>query len=178
MEFDKLKNLYLSKKWTEEEEKAFNDLLEQGGARHLAEGLGIKQIALTSFQRSGNSLSRKYFEDITGIITGSIVDIRHIRTFALTLCGFKGEGYFNDNVWIFKSHVPIVFGEQTPQPISKAVICVRNPFDVLCSQMQFRLTNTHSHSTKNNIAAEFPEFWAEAVKQLTGMFNNFLDYWT
>ncbi len=68
----------------------------------------ISKIGFTAYLRSGNSMTRKYFEDITGIVTGSNMDNRFTRNFALSLCGFKGEVHIDDSVWIWKSHVPNV----------------------------------------------------------------------
>jgi len=68
----------------------------------------IGNIVLASYVRSGNSMTRKYLEDITGIATGSNSDNRISRSFALTVCGFKGENHWGDNVWVYKSHMPTV----------------------------------------------------------------------
>ena len=123
-------------------------------------------------------MTRKYLEDITGIVTGSNMDNRFSRNFALTHCGFKGEVHYGDSVWVFKSHVPNVQANFTRQFISKAVVCVRNPFDVACSAIQLRLTYTHSLSARNNVATEFPALWNEYLVQTTRLYNNTLEYWT
>ncbi len=139
----------------------------------------IGNIVLASYVRSGNSMTRKYLEDITGIATGSNSDNRISRSFALTVCGFKGENHWGDNVWVYKSHMPTVQGDLlNNQFLNKAIVCVRNPFDVVCSAIQLRLTFTHNLSSKNNIAQEFPEFWNEYITQTAALYNNFLDYWT
>jgi hypothetical protein len=36
-----------------------------------------EKIAFTSYSRSGNTLLRKYLENITGVVTGSDGDLRH-----------------------------------------------------------------------------------------------------
>jgi len=137
----------------------------------------VNKISFSSYLRSGNSLTRKYLEDITGIVTGSNMDNRFTRNFALTFCGFKGEVHYDDSVWIYKSHVPSVQGDFKNQMLNKALVCVRNPFDVACSAIQLRLTYTHTLTCKNNIAKEFPEFWTEYLTQTSGLYNNFMDYW-
>jgi len=66
-------------------------------------------IAYVTYPRSGNSLMRKYFENITGIATGSDMVMKHTPNVALQVCGFKGEGVVDDRTWIKKSHYPWVF---------------------------------------------------------------------
>jgi hypothetical protein len=178
LNYDKLMTLFKSKEWTKEDEQEFEETLNKYGAVYLDGTSLVNKINFTSYLRSGNSLTRKYLEDITGIITGSNMDNRYSRNFALTLCGFKGEVVWDDSVWLYKSHIPNVQGNFTRQFLNKAIICVRNPFDVACSAVQLRLTYTHTLSSKNNIAQEFPEFWDEYLKQTMSLYNNFLDYWT
>jgi hypothetical protein len=66
-------------------------------------------IVYSTYPRSGNSLMRKYFENITGIATGSDMVMKHTPNVALQVCGFKGEGIVDDRTWIKKSHYPWVF---------------------------------------------------------------------
>lgn len=161
LNYDELMKLFKSKDWTQEQEIEFDEKLEKYGPLFLDETSEVNKINFTSYLRSGNSLTRKYLEDITGIITGSNMDNRYSRNFALTLCGFRGEVVWDDSVWLYKSHIPNVQANFTRQFLNKAIICVRNPFDVACSAVQLRLTYTHTLSSKNNIANEFPEFWDE-----------------
>lgn len=100
--------LFTSKEWKEEEEKEFESNILKYGSMFLDETSKVNKVAFASYVRSGNSLTRKYFEDITGIVTGSNQDNRYVRNFALTLCGFKGEVKYNDSIWVFKTHVPQV----------------------------------------------------------------------
>lgn len=102
--------LFKSKTWTEEDEAIFEEVSKKHGCLFLDETCPVNKVAFTSYVRSGNTLTRKYFEDITCIITGSNMDNRFSRNFALTLCGFKGEVKYDDSVWVFKSHVPSVQG--------------------------------------------------------------------
>lgn len=48
-------------------------------------------IAYATFPRSGNSMMRQYFENITGVATGSDLNNWHILNVALQYSGFKGE---------------------------------------------------------------------------------------
>jgi hypothetical protein len=54
-------------------------------------------------------MMRKYFENVTGIATGSDMIVKHHANFALQICGLKGEGIIDDRCWIKKSHYPFKF---------------------------------------------------------------------
>ena len=49
-------------------------------------------VVYATYPRSGNSLMRKYFENVTGTATGSDMVVRHASNVALQFCGFKAEG--------------------------------------------------------------------------------------
>jgi hypothetical protein len=115
LNFNELMQLFKSKDWTEMQEIEFEEKLENYGPLFLDETCQVNKINFTSYPRSGNSLTRKYLEDITGIITGSNMDNRYPRNLALTLCGFKGETVWNDSVWVYKSHIPYVKASFTSQ---------------------------------------------------------------
>lgn len=83
-----------------------------------------------TYPRSGNSLMRKYFENVTGIATGSDMVLKHSPNVALQACGFKGEGIVDDTCWIRKSHYPFKFMFQQGFESEIAVICTRNPMDI------------------------------------------------
>ena len=91
------------------------------------------RISFQSFARSGNTLLRRFLEQITGVYTGSDMDIRF--TYQLLTVSVGGEGHTNsDNrVWISKTHYPV----QTPGTSSfitqRNIIVVRNPIDVFPS---------------------------------------------
>ena len=65
-----------------------------------------QSVAYVTYPRSGNSLMRKYFENLTGIATGSDMVMKFLPNMALQFCGFKGEGIVDNRVWIKKSHFP------------------------------------------------------------------------
>jgi|LauGreDrversion4_2_1035121.scaffolds.fasta_scaffold1501881_1 hypothetical protein len=85
--------------------------------------------------RSGNTLMRKYLESITGIATGSIYPNFYTMNFSLLAAGFKGETHLDDSVWVFKAHHPFLFSQVSNPKVSKAIVCVRNPYDVIVSFM-------------------------------------------
>lgn len=51
--------------------------------------------------------------------------------------GFKGEEVTNESVWIKKSHEPKWNKNNKIHKCNKVIICVRNPFDVIASIMNF-----------------------------------------
>jgi hypothetical protein len=93
---------------------------------------------------------RHLLESVTGTVTGS--DSRPDRAMArdLQLYGLAGEGRVGQHagggrVWVVKSHFPEkvgwkAFGSQ------RAILLVRNPFNVLRSYFNMLLTGTHTHS--------------------------------
>ena len=103
----------------------------------------MEKVLLTSYSRSGNTLIRKYLEDITGIITGSDVDTRRGLCSFLVDKGMKGEGKLDDRVWIVKSHFP----ERTGYAkflANKCILLVRNPMDAIISLFNMLVTGTHN----------------------------------
>lgn len=113
-----------------------------------------------TYPRSGNSLMRKYFENLTGIATGSDMVMKHGPNVALQHCGFKGEGLMDDRAWIKKSHYPIRFHFMKGFDAEAAVICTRNPLDISPSLFYLCFTWTHVASFKEKLI-EDPvwEYW-------------------
>ena len=91
------------------------------------------QIFFASVMRSGNTLSRKMMETISGIATGSNYTIIPSINFALTVQGFKAENHYGPDVWALKTHFPYVLPFATPMAASRAVLLVRNPLDIIVS---------------------------------------------
>ena len=104
-----------------------------------------------TYPRSGNSLMRKYFENVTGIATGSDMVMKHTPNVALQVCGFKGEGISDDRTWIKKSHYPWVFHFQKFFDAEMAVICTRNPLDISPSFFYLCFTLNHVCSMKEKL---------------------------
>jgi hypothetical protein len=100
-------------------------------------------VVYATYPRSGNSLMRKYFENVTGVATGSDMIMKHHANFALQMCGFKGEGIIDDRCWIKKSHYPFKFHFSKPFDSEIAVVCTRNPLDVTPSFFYLIFTQTH-----------------------------------
>ena len=83
--------------------------------------------------RSGNTLSRKLMESISGVSTGSNYSIIPSINFALTVQGFKGENHHDNKVWILKTHFPYVYPFASVMSASRAFVLVRNPLDIIVS---------------------------------------------
>jgi len=135
LNWDETKKLLLSKTWTPEDEATFEDKLKNGSL--LLDGAPKSdRIAFSSFLRSGNTLTRRYFEGITGIATGSIMMNSNLCNFALFQPTFKADAIFDDRVLLYKTHLPFV-GDFTAgdEHIScnKSLVCARNPLDSLPS---------------------------------------------
>jgi hypothetical protein len=116
---------------------------------------------------------RRYLEQITNIATGSIYPNFYTMNFSLLSAGFKGESHTGDSVFIFKAHHPFLFSQTANPRIHKALVCVRNPYDVIVSYMQLRLTQTH---TKSCEFTEEEEIWAPYVRDMARLWNEYNAY--
>lgn len=119
------------------------------------------RVALSSYPRAGNSLSRSYLEKITGIPTGS-----EARTdLTLQFIGLVGEGHSaTDEVWINKTHYPcIVPGMTKTMNINKQIYLMRNPMDVIVSIAHMLMTMSHELVPKEQYYIDFPEFWEDWI---------------
>ena len=106
--------VFLSKEWAENKEvKEFEEALvkSKGQALFLDKKDKVDSILYASFMRSGNTLMRKYLENVTGIATGSIYPNFYTMNFSLLAAGFKGETHYDDSVWLFKAHHPFLFSQ-------------------------------------------------------------------
>ncbi len=94
------------------------------------DGESIDNVILASFPRSGNTMTRKYMESILGIVTGSDNHtLMSLFTMETSLSGFKGEFITDNKVWVNKTHFPIALPMAAPHKGSKALVCIRDPFD-------------------------------------------------
>ena len=73
---------------------------------------------------------------VTGIATGS--DMTLEQNIDMQLNYFKAEEITDSSVWIFKSHDPIRTFNPVKAKSNKTIVCVRNPFDVIVSVLQFQ----------------------------------------
>ena len=77
-------------------------------ARYCNTGRNDPSVVYATYPRSGNSFMRKYFENITGIATGSDMVMKFSPNVGLQIAGFKGEGITDERCWIKKSHFPFI----------------------------------------------------------------------
>ena len=89
--------------------------------------------------------------------------------------GLKGEGVFDDRVWIVKAHHPLLLELAAPYTCNKVICCVRNPLDVFPSFAS--LTNTINHATKPDYEYEvdYPEWWTWWVKRQTDQMRDYFE---
>ena len=82
-----------------------------GPSARYTTGNAVEQmkVLFATYPRSGNSMMRKYFENISGLVTGTDNDVNHPPVIALQFSGLKGEGIKDSSTWINKTHFPFVF---------------------------------------------------------------------
>ena len=92
----------------------------------------IEQMSVlyATFPRSGNSMMRKYFENVCGLATGSDLQLKHGLNTALQHCVSKGEGQMGPATWIKKTHYPFVMPFQKKHEHDIVIICAR--YEVNC----------------------------------------------
>ena len=74
-------------------------------------------------------MMRKYFENVTGVVTGSDNHTSQILVVSLQHSGFKGESVCGLGTWIKKSHFPYIFPLQKDSQHDMAIICTRFELD-------------------------------------------------
>ena len=114
------------------------------GKVHLNDSSIANHVQFTSFPRSGNSFLRRLIENVTGIETGSTMP--PVLACIFPIIGMKGETHKDDNIWICKSHYPMIAPADAKTPpflANKTFMVVRNPFDVIHSYTQLMNTFTH-----------------------------------
>ena len=109
-----------------------------------------------SYMRSGNTFLRKYLELITGVVTGSEMPLS--MPMPLNIQGMFGENVADDTVWIVKSHCPMRV-DCLDFKVNKFIVCVRNPFDVILSTINFLNSMTHGKELENKPWIEEPEMF-------------------
>jgi hypothetical protein len=144
--FSVLKELLLSKDLSRNDELEWVD----SGLRFLdgTVDLAGNRVCFPSFPRTGNTMTRATIEAVTGVATGSCMNLRLTCHIQAQLMG--EEHTCDDNsVWVTKSHWPvpeIPLCPEKPVTFDKSIVIVRNFLDVLPSL--FLLMNTGSHSMK------------------------------
>jgi thiol-disulfide isomerase/thioredoxin len=142
----------------------FEKLVNENGSLMLDESREVPQVYFASVMRSGNTLSRKLMESISGVSTGSNYNIIPSINMALTIQGFKAENHYDSKVWILKTHFPYILPYANIMTAGRAVLLVRNPLDIIVSQFMMSTTVTHSRTCANDFTVEFADEWKWLVK--------------
>ena len=136
----------------------------------------FEKVILTSYPRSGNTLLRKYLEDITGVITGSDCDLRRKLNSDLVEMGMRGEGKTDYKVWAIKSHYPERFGA-TLFKANKCILLVRNPLDSIISLYNMIATGSHNYSMTDEDFEKYNTYFDMFVSQEIAVWRDFHSYW-
>jgi hypothetical protein len=161
-----------------DETQHFEENFEKYGPVFLDKKRKPVTVFIASLMRSGNTYTRKMFEQVTGVCTGSNFPNNTSWDAALLIMGFKGQQHVDDQVWGQKTHHPYMypFGP-LPQSASKAIVIARNPLDVIVSLFQFSLTGTQNKTCSNDFPVEFKSMWEWFVKFCCKIWAQFSEYW-
>ena len=81
--FKEIEKLYLKENWTQDDLDTFYEkIAPSNGSLFLDEKYKVPKVILSSYMRSGNALTRKMYESITGIATGAAMPNKYIINFA------------------------------------------------------------------------------------------------
>jgi len=135
-------------------------------------------VTLGTFPRSGNSMMRKHFENLTGIATGSDMVLKWYMNVALQYSGFKAEGIVNEQVWINKSHFPCRFPFDKEYNSDFALVCIRNPLDVIVSFFNMALGMTHTNTIKGDFLDEkLIKYWKTWITNNCRLYRQWHEWW-
>lgn len=133
LNYEKLLNLFQSKDFESNEIKEFEQLVKENGSMYFDKTCEVPPICFASIMRCGNTFYRRLIENISGVVTGSNIRITTTLCLAFVATGFKGESIMDNRSWVIKSHFPYVYPTASPCSISRAIVLVRNPLDVIVS---------------------------------------------
>lgn len=175
---NKTTNQVATQEWEERKSsKAYPPLLRLPDSNNkIANEAFQKGITLlVSYPRSGNTFLRSLLESITGVVTCS--DTRPDRTLSLALAekhDLVGEGLCRPP--ICKTHWPERIGCQRYMA-QRAILVVRNPWDVIDSYWNLNLTNTHTEKVTDEIYNQFQDFFAELAANEMKVWLDFHNFW-
>lgn len=134
-------------------------------------------VAFQSMPRCGNSFLRRILETITGVYTGSDMNID--LTTQLVFNGrLAGEETVADDklVWITKTHWPMESPLGAKKfSANKCISVVRNPIDMMPSLSYLYLTTTHTKVTNIPSNEADPEWWNKFVTKIAQATNGALN---
>ena len=159
LNFLKMKELLLS---TDLSRYAELEQITAGGKCYFLDGkhhMHGDRVAFQYFPRSGGTHMRRYLEQITGIYTGSDMDIQW--TFMEAQMGMLGTSITGDSnrVWITNTTAPAMTRNPSTSNAEKMIVISRNPLDVMPSFALLMHTNSYSLQINEEYHTDFPEFW-------------------
>ena len=84
---------------------------------------------------------------------------------SMQIMGMKGEGHTGNNIWVAKSHHPLLMQMSQSFKSNKMFICVRHPLDVFPSYAGLMNTMSHGNKPDYEVHEEYPEWWTWWVKR-------------
>ena len=130
-----------------------------------------QKVSYSTFPRSGNSFLRKLLQLVTGLTTGSDMQIE--LNIDMQLNSNKGEGICDSSVWVYKSHDPMWMPDGLMQKANKVLCCVRNPFDVMASCYTFYNLSGNQGGQMNEALDHYPDLWNECVMKYIENIENY-----
>ena len=140
-------------------------------------------VALASYPRSGNSLTRALLENLTATHTGSdFCRLDAVKNDGVVEGAWgKGETVHDSRVWIIKTHSrfgagpPGAFATFTPATV---ILLVRNPLRVAVSFWSFVLSDERQAQTvPAQTFAQFPLVWDSFVTSVSRAWQAFHRFW-
>ena len=128
------------------------------------EDLTGNMVAFQSFPRCGNTFLRRLIEDVTGVYTGTDMNIDWCTPEAMM--GLLGTYQVCDDksVWVTKTHYPSGGNTEAHFNAQKLITIVRNPIDAIPSFANLVHLKSHSKTTVEDYHTDFPEWWTEWVE--------------
>ena len=136
-------------------------------------------VALASYPRSGNSLTRALVENLTGIATGSDF-CRNDAVKGGVATWSVGETMHDDSVWVIKTHSRFTHGTGSFAQFSpaSAILLVRDPLHVITSFWSFVLSNERQDvSVPSSTFQQFPRVWDAFVTVVANAWRDFHRFW-
>jgi hypothetical protein len=131
---------------------------------------------MASYPRSGNTMLRAYMEKIMGVVTGSDADITKKLINDLMEMGLGGEGIYDNQVWVIKTHYPERFGKGKFYA-ERVLLLLRNPVDCITSLFHMMCAGSHNKSLSDKNFEDNMDVWAEFVKQEITIWKDFHEFY-
>ncbi|KAH8086771.1 protein xylosyltransferase [Aureococcus anophagefferens] len=113
---------------------------------------------------------------LPGVVTGSDTAPNRTLSLALQECGVRGEGVIDERAWVVKSHYPERRG-CARFAAKRAILLVRNPWDVIDSYFNMTLTNSHNTTMRDDQYARFEELFRGLARAEADVWARFNRWW-